>query len=47
MITIVALGEDDDGRVMVRRGLDGHTWSMPAWLVRLILMESSKRIRAA
>ena len=45
-ITVVAICSDDDSRVMVERDLDGRTWSMPAWLMRLIFMEK-KRGRAA
>jgi hypothetical protein len=45
-ITVVAICSDDDSRVMVERDRDGRTWSMPAWLMRLIFMEK-KRGRAA
>jgi hypothetical protein len=31
---------------MVQRDLDGHIWSMPAWLMRLVFKET-KRKRAA
>lgn len=45
-ITVTGICPNDEGRVMVRRDLDGRTWSMPAWLMRLIFMEK-KRKRAA
>jgi hypothetical protein len=32
---------------MVERDLDGRTWSMLSWLMRLIFMEKKKRKRAA
>lgn len=41
-ITVIRLCPDNRGRVMVRRDLDGRTWSMPAWLMRLILMEEKR-----
>ena len=47
LITIIGLCPGDDGRVMVERDIDGHTWSMPAWLMRLVFMEKKKRKRAA
>ena len=45
-ITIIETSLNDQTRVMVQRDLDGHVWSMPAWLMRLIFMEV-KRKRAA
>jgi hypothetical protein len=45
-ITVVSVCLNDDGRVMVERDLDGRTWSMPAWLMRLIFMETKGK-RAA
>lgn len=45
-ITVVEICPHDENRVMVVRDLDGHTWSMPAWLMRLIFLEK-KRKRAA
>jgi len=44
VVTNVCL--NDQNRVMVERDLDGRTWSMPAWLMRLIFLET-KRKRAA
>jgi hypothetical protein len=46
--TIVVTGVclNDQTRVMVERDLDGRTWSMPGWLMRLVFMEE-KRKRAA
>jgi len=45
-ITVVETCLNDQRRVMVQRDLDGHTWSMPAWLMRLVFRET-KRKRAA
>ena len=45
-ITVIETCLNDQTRVMVRRDIDGHTWSMPAWLMRLVFKES-KRKRAA
>ena len=46
IITVIETCLNDQSRVMVERDLDGHVWSMPAWLMRLIFMEV-KRKRAA
>ena len=45
-ITVVETCLNDPGRVMVKRDIDGHTWSMPAWLMRLVF-KKTKRQRAA
>jgi hypothetical protein len=45
-ITVIETSLNDSTRVMVQRDLDGHTWSMPAWLMRLMFKEV-KRKRAA
>jgi len=45
-ITVVSVCLDDDKRVMVERDLDGRIWSMPAWLMRLIFLETKEK-RAA
>ena len=45
-ITVIETSLNDATRVMVQRDLDGHVWSMPAWLMRLIFREV-KRKRAA
>jgi hypothetical protein len=45
-VTVISLCRNDDSRVMVRRDPDGRTFSMPAWLMRLIFMEQEGR-RAA
>lgn len=45
-VTVVSLCMNDDHRVMVRRDPGGRTFSMPAWLMRLIFMEQEGR-RAA
>ena len=45
-ITVIETSLNDATRVMVERDLDGHVWSMPAWLMRLVFKET-KRKRAA
>ena len=45
-VTVVETCLNDESRVMLRRDPGGRTWSMPAWLVRLIFMEK-RRKRAA
>jgi len=45
-ITVIETCLNDQTRVMVERDRDGHTWSMPAWLMRLVFKET-KRKRAA
>jgi hypothetical protein len=45
-VTVTETCLNDDRRVMLRRDPGGRTWSMPAWLVRLIFTEK-KRKRAA
>lgn len=45
-VTVIGLCLNDDRRVMVQRDIDGRTWSMPAWLMRLIFMETNRK-RAA
>ena len=45
-ITVMGVCLDDDKRVMVERDLDGRIWSMPAWLMRLIFLETKEK-RAA
>ena len=46
IVTVVETCLSDDSRVMLRKDPGGSTWSMPAWLVRLIFTEK-KRKRAA
>jgi len=46
IVTVIGLCLNDNGRVMVQRDIDGRTWSMPAWLMRLIFMEKNRQ-RAA
>ena len=46
IVTVIGLCLNDDGRVIVQRDIDGRTWSMPAWLMRLIFMEKNRK-RAA
>jgi len=45
-ITVVCICLNNDKRVMVERDLDGRSWSMPAWLMRLIFLETKGK-RAA
>jgi hypothetical protein len=45
-VTVIGLCLNDNRRVMVQRDIDGRTWSMPAWLMRLIFMEKNRK-RAA
>ena len=45
-VTVVSVCLNDDSRVMVRRDPGGRTFSMPAWLMRLIFIEHEGR-RAA
>ena len=45
-MTVTGVCLNDINRVMVERDFDGRTWSMPAWLMRLIFFEK-KRKRAA
>ncbi|HEX3144159.1 MAG TPA: hypothetical protein VHQ64_09315 [Pyrinomonadaceae bacterium] len=45
-ITVVETCFNDQSRVMVKRDLDGHTWSMPAWLMRFVFKETTQK-RAA
>jgi hypothetical protein len=42
-VTVVDVCLDDPGRVQVQRDVDGKTWTMPAWLMRLIFLEELKR----
>ena len=42
-VTVIETCLNDERRVMVQRDLDGHTWSMPGWLMRLIFREKRKR----
>ena len=46
VITVTGICLNDERRVMVQRDIDGRTWSMPAWLMRLIFMEKNRK-RAA
>lgn len=46
IITVIETCLNDQRRVTVQRDLDGHTWSMPAWLMRLVFKETMRK-RAA
>lgn len=45
-VTVIDMCLNDARRVIVQRDIDGRTWSMPAWLMRLIFRDQ-KRKRAA
>ena len=45
-VTVIGICHDDERRVMVQRDIDGRTWSMPAWLMRLIFLDKQNK-RAA
>lgn len=40
-IVVIETCLNDQSRVIVERDLDGHTWSMPAWLMRLVFQKTS------
>ena len=42
-MTVIETCLNDQRRVMVQRDIDGHIWSMPAWLMRLVFKEKRKR----
>ena len=42
-ITVIETCLNDPRRVMVERDIDGHIWSMPAWLMRLVFKETKQR----
>ena len=43
IITVIETCLNDQSRVMVERDIDGHTWSMPAWLMRLVFKETKRK----
>lgn len=43
VVTVIELCLNDDRRVIVQRDIDGRTWSMPAWLMRLIFMDQNRK----
>jgi hypothetical protein len=45
-IVVTSICLNDTTKVMVEHDLDGRTWSMPGWLMRLVSLEE-KRKRAA
>jgi len=45
-ITVVGVCLNNERRVMVRREPGGNTWSMPAWLMRLIFLEKKGKREA-
>lgn len=42
-IVVTGLCSSDPTRVMVERDLDGRTWSMPGWLMRLVFLEEKNK----
>lgn len=42
-VTVIDICLDDAARVVVRRDVDGKTWTMPGWLMRLIFLEERRR----
>lgn len=42
-VTVIGICPDDAARVVVRRNIDSKSWTMPGWLMRLILLEERKR----
>ncbi len=42
-VTVVDVCPEDVGRVLVQRDIDQKTWTMPGWLMLLILLEERKR----
>lgn len=42
-VSVIEVCVDDPGRVRVQRDVDGKTWTMPGWLMRLIFLEEGKR----
>jgi hypothetical protein len=42
-IAVIGVCLDDPTRVMVERDLDGRTWSMPGWVMRLVLLEEKRK----
>lgn len=43
IVTVIGICADDAGRVVVERDTDGKIWTMPGWLMRLILLEERNR----
>ena len=42
-VTVIDVWAQDSARVVVERDIDGKSWTMPGWLMRLILLEERKR----
>lgn len=42
-VSVIDVCVDAPGRVRVQRDVDGKTWTMPGWLMRLIFLEELKR----
>jgi hypothetical protein len=44
-ITVIETRLNDQSRILMQRDLDGHTWSMQAWLMRLVLRKRPENAR--
>ena len=42
-IAVTGVCLDDTTRVIVERDLDGRIWSMPGWVMRLVLLEEKRK----
>ena len=42
-VSVIDVCIDDPARVRVQRDVDGKTWTMPGWLMRLIFLEETQR----
>ena len=42
-ISVIGVGEANPQQVIVKRDLDGKSWSVAAWLIRMIIGRKRKR----
>ena len=42
-VIVIGICPEDSTRVVVQRDVDGKTWTMPGWLMRLILLDERRR----
>ena len=42
-VTVTGICAENAARVVVERDIDGKSWTMPGWLVRLIFLEERQR----
>ena len=42
-VIVIGVCPDDSSRVVVQRDVDGKSWTMPGWLMRLILLDERSR----